>query len=46
MFWELSQQDFGLSETDTDAHVPQFFMIAKTLPKPKPSKAPEQTTTS
>ena len=28
-FRKLSVQDFGLNPTDTDAHVPQFFMISK-----------------
>ena len=46
IFRELSQQDFGLRNSDTDAHVPQFFMISKTLPKAKPTRAPAETTTS
>ena len=32
IFRELSQQDFGLDEKDSDAHVPQFFMVSK-VPK-------------
>ena len=43
---ELSQQYFGLEETDGDAHVPQFYMVSKTIPKVKPTTAPEPATTS
>ena len=28
-FTKYSAEDFGLSSTDTDAHVPQFFMLKK-----------------
>ena len=28
-FRDLSVEDFGLKPTDTDAHVPQFFMVSK-----------------
>ena len=40
-FSKYSTEDFGLNPTDTDAHVPQFFMLKK-WPKDSPAVTKHQ----